>query len=174
MTPTVQHHLLALAEGNHRFASGATRQADVTPATRRRLACRQEAIAAVLASSDSRIVPELIFDQGLGRLFVVRIAGASMDETVIRSLEYAVYYMELPLILVMGQSDCETHRGTCDSEAEGSAEAPDPADADGRENVRLQLAALSTNSLFRRAVDRGRLDIVGAWYDQRTGLVTWL
>ena len=103
---TLDTILAELTDGNRRFASGQPLRADCSPQRRLSLLHCQRPLAAVLACSDSRVGPEMILDQSLGQLFVVRVAGNVVDDIVLGSLEYAVEHLAVPLVVVMGHSGC--------------------------------------------------------------------
>ncbi|RBP97962.1 carbonate dehydratase [Bifidobacterium aemilianum] len=92
--------------GNRRFAEGKAEHPWQDRGTRESLLDRQQPDTAVLACSDSRVPPEIIFDQGLGDLFTVRTAGQMLDDAVIASLEYAVTDLQVSLLVVMGHEGC--------------------------------------------------------------------
>lgn len=94
-----------LMEGNARYAANAPAQRDFS-ARREMLAQSQHPVAAILSCADSRIAPELAFDQGPGDLFVIRVAGNFVNEDGLASIEYAVKYLNTPLIMVLGHSSC--------------------------------------------------------------------
>src|SRR5205085_10520354 len=95
-----------LKEGNGRFAAGKLAVKDVGAQRRATLAKGQHPFAVVLACADSRVPPELVFDQGLGELFVLRVAGNLADPFVLGSIEYAVEHLHTPLIVVLGHENC--------------------------------------------------------------------
>lgn len=95
-----------LIEGNWRFMNGIPMGLNRTPLRRRELVRGQRPFAAILGCSDSRIPPELVFDVGLGELFVVRIAGNIPDEGVLGSLEYAAQNLGVRLVMVLGHTGC--------------------------------------------------------------------
>jgi carbonic anhydrase len=95
----------ALAEGNRRFAGGTPRVRELAH-ERATLVAGQHPRAVVVACADSRVAPELVFDQTLGEVFVVRTAGNVMDPVAIGSVEYAVEHLHAPLVLVMGHEKC--------------------------------------------------------------------
>src|SRR5262245_58086051 len=97
--------LVRLTEGNARYAANAPQMRDYS-AGRAARAQSQHPIAAVLACADSRVAPEFVFDQGPGDLFVVRVAGNIASRDGIASLEYAVRYLNAPLVVVLGHSGC--------------------------------------------------------------------
>ena len=98
--------LALLMDGNARFVSGEVIRPHQTGTRRAELAKGQSPVAIVLTCSDSRVAPELYFDQGLGDLFVVRNAGNVVDDHVLGSIEYAVEHLHTPLIIVVGHEKC--------------------------------------------------------------------
>ena len=108
-----QKALKQLKEGNARFVSGALTLKDDYAALREKLSTGQHPFAVVLCCSDSRVAPEIIFDQKIGDLFVIRNAGNIVDEEVLGSIEYAVEHLETPLVVVMGHSACGAVTATC-------------------------------------------------------------
>jgi len=110
-----QKALDLLKEGNARFVSGALTPKDDYAQLREQLSAGQQPFAVVLCCSDSRVAPEIIFDQKLGDLFVIRNAGNVVDKHVLGSVEYAVEHLETSLVVVMGHSSCgavtATHKG---------------------------------------------------------------
>jgi carbonic anhydrase len=95
-----------LKEGNERFVAGKPVHPSQSVEHRAGLAAGQKPIAAILGCSDSRVAAELIFDQGLGDIFVVRTAGQAIDTAVLGSIEYAVTVLNVPLIVVLGHDCC--------------------------------------------------------------------
>ena len=96
-----------LREGNRRFVSGMRRNATLTNQTRRsELAAGQEPFAIILGCSDSRVPAEIVFDQGLGDLFVIRVAGNIVASSQIGSVEFAAERFSIPLVVVLGHSRC--------------------------------------------------------------------
>lgn len=95
-----------LHQGNQRFASSQMKHPDQGPETRLRVSKAQKPFAVVLSCSDSRLPPEVIFDQGLGDLFVVRVAGNIVEPAGLGSIEYAVGHLGTPLIVVLGHQNC--------------------------------------------------------------------
>ncbi len=98
--------LESLLDGNARFIAGGPQHPHQDGPRRTELLEGQAPVAAVLCCSDSRVCPELIFDCGLGDLFVIRVAGNILDDTVLGSLEYAAAQLHVPLVLVLGHSNC--------------------------------------------------------------------
>ncbi|MDQ1110852.1 carbonic anhydrase [Microbacterium testaceum] len=95
-----------MVEGNERFVSGAPAHPRQDVERRTELASSQHPTAALFGCSDSRLAAEIIFDEGLGDLFVVRNAGQVISDSVIGSLEYAVGVLEVPLIVVLAHDAC--------------------------------------------------------------------
>ena len=105
--------LQSLKEGNERFISGNLLPKDTYAEDRKILYEGQHPFAVVFCCSDSRVVPEIIFDQKLGDLFVIRNAGNVVDEDVLGSIEYAVEHLGTPLVVVLGHSCCGAVTATC-------------------------------------------------------------
>ncbi len=99
--------LIKLLDGNKRFISGSPAAKDTGDARRKALLKAQHPFAIVVTSSDSRVAPEIIFDQGLGDLFVVRSAGNVLDPISVGSIEYAVEHLHVPLIVLLGNDKCD-------------------------------------------------------------------
>ncbi|WP_406813850.1 carbonic anhydrase [Mycobacterium sp. M23085] len=95
-----------LKEGNERFVAGRPEHPHQSVERRASLALGQQPIAAVFGCADSRVAAELLFDQGLGDIFVVRTAGQAIDAAVLGSIEYAVAVLNVPLVVVVGHSGC--------------------------------------------------------------------
>ena len=95
-----------LMEGNERFVAGTPQHDHETIARRMKLTEGQAPCAVVLTCADSRVVPELIFDVGLGDVFVIRVAGNVVAEDEAGSIEYAVEHLDVPLVIVLGHESC--------------------------------------------------------------------
>jgi carbonic anhydrase len=98
--------LARLLEGNHRYVKHRLHHPDESIARRNELVNGQHPFAVVLGCADSRVAPELLFDQGLGDLFVIRIAGNIVDDAVLGSIEYGVEHLGARLVLVLGHEKC--------------------------------------------------------------------
>ncbi len=187
-----------LKEGNERYLSGKP-QHPRQGAERRALTAGQgqHPLAAVLSCSDSRVPVEIIFDQGLGDIFVVRVAGNVAQADELGSLEYAVEHLAIPLIVVLGHSQCgsvtsavkneKVHGNLADLvKAIAPAAAKAKADNPGAGTEALIDAAIKANiwqaveDLFqkspeiRAAAKAGKVKVVGALYEIDTGQVQWL
>jgi carbonic anhydrase len=189
---TAARALETLREGNKRFVSGSLENPRRDPARRADIAGGQHPFAAIVACSDSRVSPEIIFDQGLGDLFVVRAAGNLLDAVGLASIEYAVEHLRVPIVLVMGHSCCGAAGAAVEHDmTEGrpsrivSALAPaverarglegNLADNVSRENVRVIIARLkSAEPVLKNLVESGRLTIDGAFHDLESGVVALL
>jgi carbonic anhydrase len=181
-----------LAAGNKRFVLGKTASHDIQ-AQRKALAKTQHPRAAVLSCSDSRVPPELVFDEGLGDLFVVRSAGEDDDPLALGSLEYAVEHLGSTVIVVMGHQSCGAVTAACaggksESENLDAVLAPIVAecakkDPKTSENIDLTIHyhihhvaqnLLAKSKLLKEAVDEGKLTVIEAYYSLDTGEVTKL
>ncbi len=123
-TPTVTagFALKKLADGNLRFLSNQAEHPRQSSARRKELAAAQHPFAVVLTCSDSRVSPELLFDQGFGDLYVIRNAGNLVSDPVLGSLEHAAGLLHTPLVVVMGHTRCGAV--TAALEARNGASAP--------------------------------------------------
>lgn len=186
--------------GNERFVSGAPQHPRQDVERRNELASGQRPDAALFGCSDSRLAAEIIFDKGLGDLFVVRNAGQVVSDSVVGSLEYAVAVLEVPLIVVLAHDACGAVQAAIDSTGidapelpmhiwrqispivpsvrrvlrAGDAEHPHSADPEdvGREHLRATVAELLDSSeVISDAVSAGRLAVVGANYRLSEGTV---
>ena len=178
-----------LMEGNERFRTGAAQHPRAAVDHRKTLVRGQAPLAIVVGCSDSRVPPEILFDAGVGDLFVIRVAGNVLGRDALGSLEYAVEHLEAPLLVVLGHSDCgavsAVVNGAFSSPSlAGIADAIRPAvdateglpgewvDLAARENVRRIVQDLpSTSTIVGDAVAVQRLTLVPAYYDLRTGAV---
>lgn len=197
VVPGASEVLARLKQGNQRFASHMQKHPDQDGKRVHQLTQGQHPIATVLACADSRVPPEIIFDQGLGDLFVVREAGHVVDDAALGSLEYAVEHLKTPLIVVLGHESCGAVTAAIDvmdshHSAGGHIErlvddirpAVKKAGTSGsREsriaravtaNVKLVVSQLTRHdSSLAKAVKSGAVKIVGAAYDLQTGRITW-
>ncbi|WP_432512714.1 carbonic anhydrase [Kineococcus sp. SYSU DK001] len=186
-----------LREGNARFVTAHEQHTAGTLQRRVHVASAQHPFAIVLSCADSRVPPELVFDQGLGDLFVVRTAGQVLAPPVLGSIQYGVEHLHVPLVLVLGHENCGAVSATVDavrhhSAASGTAidslvDAIRPAVERARAgtdethllaeavrtNVAAEVSALAADPLLAHAVDAGHLRIVGATYDLDDGHVTF-
>jgi carbonic anhydrase len=183
-----------LLAGNRQFVAGRAKHPRQTPQTVRDLAAAQDPFAIVLGCADSRVSPELVFDQGLGDLFDNRVAGNIVDDLLLGSIEYAVEHFAPPVLIVLGHERCGAvtaaiqtieSGGTAPGHIGAIVEALRPimepvlhSTGDRIENgvvanIRAQSAALvSRSEIVREQVEAGALVVVGGRYDLDTGRVT--
>lgn len=182
----------ALVDGNHRFVEGKPAHPNQDVDRRAALAAEQIPFAALFGCADSRLSAEIIFDVGLGDLFVVRNAGQVIAETILGSLEYAVEVLGVSVILVLGHDECGAIRSAMDSSsgklrARGefiqhivariqptvtNAFAQDKTSIDEVTELHIQdtIDEIMTRSkVIREAVETGKLGVVGANYKLALG-----
>ena len=184
--------LQALLAGNQRFVAANFARPNQTTARRMEVAQGQHPVAAVLACSDSRVPPELLFDQGLGDLFVIRLAGNIPDDAALGSLEYAAEHLGVHLAVVLGHKRCGAVDAAVKSDhAPGHIQAlvdailpavaaskgmpGDAVDNAVRANVSQVSARLRAAApILSEMVHEHHLKVVGAYYDLDNGKVTVL
>ncbi|MFF2550355.1 carbonic anhydrase [Nocardia sp. NPDC058058] len=105
----------SLREGNERFVKGTLQHPSQGASARAKLVAGQQPHAILFGCGDSRVAAEIIFDQGLGDMFVVRTAGHVIDSSVLGSIEYGVQVLNVPLIVVLGHDSCGAVRATIDA-----------------------------------------------------------
>lgn len=189
--------LQRLMAGNTRYVQGFVAHPNADAARRVEVAKGQHPFAVILTCADSRVPPEIIFDQGLGDLFVIRVAGNVVDDAVIASIEYAVMHLGVSLVMALGHERCGAVTAAMDALAGkgdpadretliGSlvaliapavravpANAPDRVDAAVNLNAANAAAEIFAGSRALRAkVLAGQLKIVAARYDLDDGTVT--
>jgi carbonic anhydrase len=191
-TPTAEDALQRLKQGNARFAADKLDQKkDIGAKRRGDLAKGQRPFAVILACADSRVGPELIFDQGLGDLFVVRVAGNVTDPAILGSIEYAVEHLKAPLIVVVAHEKCgavdaalsggELHGNIAKliKEVQPGKDLPkdkDAALAAGVKNNALEQAARLTqqSTVLKDFASSKRIQIAAGVYSLKNGTVEWL
>jgi len=183
-----------LMAGNARFVAGKPRTHELV-SLRSKLASGQNPNVIILSCSDSRVSPELIFDQSLGDLFVVRTAGNIADRVALGSIEYAVDHIHSPLLVVMGHQKCGAVSAACSGEkmpsanldaivekinpavtqAKTYAKADDLLESAIKENVQQSAKDVLANSeIIRDAVKSGKLKVIEAEYQLDSGAVVRL
>jgi carbonic anhydrase len=183
---TAEEALAILLEGNERYAAGHAEGPGRDDGRRTQQAEGQTPFAVILGCADSRVPPEIVFDQGIGDLFVIRVAGnTGVDDMTLGSLEFAVSALHIPLLVVLGHSECGGVKAAVDVvvertgvyghlvhlvrpiipavEAAQASQPEDLVDAAVKENVRRQAASLTQT--FPSTT------IVGAQYDLHSGRV---
>jgi carbonic anhydrase len=191
--------LKKLLDGNANYVSNRMTLKDSSgPGTRQALAAGQRPYAVILSCSDSRVPPEIIFDKGLGEIFVVRVAGNVADPIIIGSIEYAVEHFGSSLIMVLGHSRCGAVTAAVDATGDEhgnigaivktilpavqlarqetkSAGKSELVEAAVDMNIKLTAESLVEQSpVIRSFVDSGKVKIVNAKYDLDTGTVKLL
>ncbi|WP_137991984.1 carbonic anhydrase [Streptomyces vilmorinianum] len=186
--PTAERALAELRSGNARFAALRQRHPHEDAARRAAVAVSQHPFALVLGCVDSRVPPELVFDQGLGDLLAIRSAGQALDEAVLGSIQFGVEELGVPLVLVLGHERCgaataaveyvrtgkpvEGHLARVVEEIAPAARATRDLPGDWVENtVRANVARIRRRLAQDEAFDRAR--IVGARFDLDTGKVAF-
>lgn len=188
-----QTALKKLIEGNERFTSGQMTNENMGPERRAELVKGQRPFAVIVSCSDSRVPVELLFNQGLGDVFVIRTAGNIVDPITLGSLEYAVDHLHSPLVVVLGHDKCGAVKAAVDGgEAHGSIgaildkimPAVQIAKASGAvgeelyekatdENVKTTIDEIKTSPIVKHLIADGKLSIIGAKYDLASGVVTF-
>ncbi|RNC67919.1 MAG: carbonic anhydrase [Desulfuromonadales bacterium] len=194
---TADEALQQLIDGNKRYLEGTMRACGECGVNKREECAKgQKPYAIILSCSDSRVPPEIIFDEALGELFVVRVAGNIPDPVVLGSIEYAAEHIGSPLIMVLGHERCGAVTATVDTkgkahgnigaivktiapaamkavkENKGKAKA-EVVEAATDANVKLVAANLTKKSpVIAKLVKEGKIKIVTAKYDLDDGKVT--
>jgi carbonic anhydrase len=185
---------MALKQGNDRFVEGRPEHPSQSIEHRASLAVAQRPTAVLFGCADSRVAAEIIFDQGLGDMFVVRTAGHVIDSAVLGSIEYAVTVLNVPLIAVLGHDSCGAVQATLDALDKGQVpggfvrdvvERVTPSIMLGRREgltrvdefetrhvIETGTQLLSRSSAVADRVERGELAIVGLTYRLADGRVT--
>lgn len=181
--------LARLEAGNRRFVEGSPARRD-DPAVRASLTEGQDPFALVLGCADSRVPPELVYDQGLGDLFTIRVAGnTAADPLVLGTVEFAVTNLDLALVVVLGHERCAAVTTAVECATRGAtltghlpavvepvvpvvrAVGGDDVDTVIAANVRASVERLSENAVVAAAVSRGSLRVVGHRYELASGRV---
>jgi len=196
---TADEALQRLLGGNKRYVENKMKACEESnAAAREKLARIQNPYAIILSCSDSRVPPEIIFDKGLGEIFVVRVAGNVSDPIILGSIEYAAEHLGSSLVMILGHERCGAVTAAVDAKGrpEGNigaiikaiAPAVKQAKAEykGKEKAELVEAAINDNvkyvaanltkqsSILEHFVKEGKVKIVAAKYDLDDGKVTLL
>jgi carbonic anhydrase len=186
-----------LIDGNKRFAAGESIHGHASGEWRKGLTGGQKPFAVILGCSDSRVPTELVFDQGFGDLFVIRVAGNVISNDVEGSLEYAGYHLHVPLLVVLGHEGCGAVTAALDAKFKRAHEPeriealvrmiePGLKDIDPKlspekqlnaaveANVRWSMKQLAQLTEVKKALEQKRFEMVGAVYDLQTGKVRLL
>lgn len=187
--------LQRLMEGNKRYVASKSEPVNESATRRAELAAGQAPFATIFSCVDSRVPPELVFDRGLGDLFVIRTAGQVIDQAVLGSLQFGVAELKIPLLMVMGHENCGAVKATIEAveghaDVEGgigwlvqgirpAVEATEGQEGDHldnavRKNVALVVEQLKQSPILAEAIADNTLKIVGARYDLDSGQVEML
>jgi carbonic anhydrase len=178
-----------LMQGNKRFASQKTTQPNRGSFRLREVAKGQNPYAAILGCADSRVPAEIVFDQGLGDLFVVRVAGNVATPEEIGSLEYGTLVLGAKVILVLGDQKCGAVKATIEAKpvpgqigsiigkirpavTSSKSQSGDLLKNATVANIKNQIAVLKTSPVVADLIKAGKLKIIGGFYDLDTGTVT--
>jgi carbonic anhydrase len=184
----VEQAIRELQEGNARYCEN--RRIYPRQSTERlgEVSAKQSPFAVILGCSDSRVPPEILFDQGIGDLFVIRVAGNVADKTVLGSIEYAADHLNVPLIVVLGHGCCgavqaackggtvEGHVGTIiealkPAMEKASCRGGDMVENTVLENIACVVSQIETSDVIAELMKAGQLKVVGARYDLECGKV---
>lgn len=181
-----------LLDGNQRYVLNKSIDLNEGEGRRIEVANGQQPFATIFGCVDSRVPPELVFDRGLGDLFVIRTAGHVVDDAVLGSLEYGVAELQIPLLVVLGHEKCGAVKAAIEAvekhaDVEGGIGAlvagirPAVEKAEGESgdllensivaHIRMTVARLGASPILRDAIGKGRLKIAGARYDLDSGKV---
>lgn len=181
-----------LVEGNQRYANASTVCHEDWSVKRLAVAQGQKPFAVIVTCSDSRVPPEIVFDQALGDLFVIRVAGNVVDDFAIGSIEYGVTVLGANLVLVLGHSNCGAVEGALkglkfDNHIQEVLNTIQPAIANIKgdsgnalenaikANVRhVEEKLKSSKPVLAKLLEQGKVGILGAYYDLASGKVEFL
>ncbi len=187
----------ALKTGNSRFFGGGVRRPELSPNERRAQILSQSPFAVIVGCSDSRVPTELIYDQSLGSLFVIRVAGNIVESATAGSVEYAISHLKSHIVVVMGHEGCgavaaamlpkdqrdaepENVRFILDKIRPAVATIPALRDKKARmreaviANVRHQVHEMNQNPTVAKKVQAGQIQVIGAYYEIGSGAVDFL
>jgi len=181
--------LQKLMEGNQRFAQHHPQYPDQTQARLQEVAQAQHPFATVLSCADSRVPVELLFDQGVGDIFDVRVAGNISTPETVGSIEYAVALLGTPVLMVLGHERCGAVTAAVDHEVlpgdigsfidailpavdRSKGQSGDAVENAVVANVRYQMEQVGRSPMIRDRLRSGALKLVGGRYDLDTGRVT--
>ncbi len=181
-----------LINGNKRFVHDRMEHPKRCPERRYNLTDKQNPFSVIITCSDSRIPPTIIFDQGLGDLFIIRLAGQVLTKEAIGSIEYAVEHLNVKLVMILGHNNCGAVKAAMsDYSNEGEnlkslleyikpsvetakieqPEVEKQLDCAIRHNILHGVDLLKKDNVLSKAITENRLEIVGAHYDLESGKV---
>jgi carbonic anhydrase len=191
---TPEEAIQELKRGNERFFGGAVSRPEISAFERRAQIITQTPFAVVLGCSDSRVPIEIVYDQGLGDLFIVRVAGQIVDSATLGSIEYAITHLKCHLVVVMGHEGCGAVKAALMSDQQIAAEPqhiqyligrirpavralPRIRDEKARmreavvSHIRHQVHQLRQNQVVQAAVAQSQIAVIGAFYEIGSGAV---
>lgn len=194
---TPDDSLLALEQGNERFYRGESRSPTLGTNDRRAQIMAQTPFAVVLGCSDSRVPTEMVFDQGFGDLFIVRVAGNVASAATLASIEFAILHLKCRLLVVMGHEGCGAVQAAMLPEEEQAREPealrallaqirpaveglPTIRDPKARmreaviNNIRYQAMLLQKNAVVADALAAAQIRLIGAFYEIGSGAVDFI
>lgn len=190
--PTADEALKILLEGNQRFLKGTLEHPNHCEESRQSVAGGQEPIATVLTCADSRVPPVDIFDQGIGDLFVVRVAGNIIGDHSLGSIEYAIQHLHTPLVIVMGHACCgaigavasevklDGHMASFTAPIQTAIKKVKDMEGDLVNNAAKEVAVMiakqiaESEPIIADIAKEGKVKIIPAYYDLSTGEVSLL
>lgn len=184
---TPQEAQKRLMSGNERYVKDKLEHPDRTSERREALTASQSPFATILGCSDSRVSPEIVFDQGIGDLFVVRVAGNVVSRVELDSIDYSAIYLGSSIILVLGHENCGAVKAVLSKnvkDIETVAALIEPAVTPFRNekgenvltdaikaNVRMIVKQLKQAPALARLIAEQKIDVIGGFYNLRTGAV---
>ena len=180
-----QEDLERLIAGNQRYVQDKLQHPNRTQESRAAVTEGQKPFAVILGCSDSRVAPEILFDQGIGDLFIVRVAGNVASRVELDSIDYAALHLGSSLVLVLGHEKCGAvnavlHKQIKDIETVAAliepAVAPYRDDKNGlnlsiEANVRRVVQQLKTSPLIKKLIEQKKIDVIGGYYHLKDGKV---
>lgn len=185
----VQQIIDSLLQGNANFVKGKTTHPNLSSERRKLLKTGQNPVAVIVSCSDSRVPPEIVFDRGLGDLFVIRSAGNTVDNLGMGSIEYAVAILNAPLVIVMGHEYCgavsaaqsgkslpghiaDVAKSVGPALPENACSMKDKLDCGILGNVDAVVNQIQNSEpILAPLVKSGKLRVIGAYYDFESGKV---
>lgn len=186
---TCDQALQKLIDGNKRFTEDKSLHPDRTSERRQELVSTQEPFACIVGCSDSRVSPEILFDQGIGDLFIVRVAGNVIEEIEMESVEYSVHYLGACLVMVLGHENCGAVKTVLSGQTkdiEAIAKHITPAIRDTKcapneqlecsikANAKASAEVIKKDAKFAKLISENKLKVVAGYYNFHSGKVELL
>lgn len=187
---TPEKALMQLKKGNKRYVDGTMLNPNRSEKRRIDIAAEQQPFAVIVGCSDSRVAPEIVFDRGIGDLFIVRVAGNVISEIELESIEYSVLHLKSVLVVVMGHESCGAIDAVINgqgSDIETIAQILEPSVEDAKKsrtkNVLESATKLNATRMknillqhpaLRKLIREKKLAIQAAYYHVDTGVVQYL